>query len=146
MRHPGHQLRLLRRRRRDPDVPHGAGPLSRRTEKLGDQIQSVLAELVRRRVKDPDVAEAMFSFVFVDISPDLSHARVHVSVLGDSTDKERVLAGLGRAEAFLHRELGKELHIRRVPRPHFILDESIEEADRMTQLLRDVAHNEGREF
>lgn len=88
----------------------------------------------------------MFSFVLVDISPDLSHARVHVSVLGDDTDKERVLAGLSRAEAFLHRELGKELHLRRVPRPHFILDESIEEADRMTQLLRNVAHNEGREF
>ena len=106
----------------------------------------MLAELVQRRVKDPDVAEAMFSFVFVEISPDLSHARVHVSVLGDATDKERVLNGLARAEPFLHRELGKELHIRRVPRPHFILDESIEEADRMTNLLRTVAHDEGREF
>jgi len=106
----------------------------------------VLAELVHRRVKDPDVLEAMFSFVFVDVSPDLSHARVHVSVLGDATDKERVLNGLGRAEAFLHRELGKELHIRRVPRPHFVLDESIEKADRMTQLLREVAESEGREF
>ncbi len=97
-------------------------------------------------MKDPDVLEAMFSFVFVDVSPDLSHARVHVSVLGDSTDKVRVLSGLTRAEAFLHRELGKELHLRRVPRPHFILDESIEEADRMTQLLRGVAQSEGREF
>ena len=106
----------------------------------------MLAELVRRRVKDPDVADAMFSFVFVDISPDLSHARVHVSVLGDATDKERVLAGLTRAESFLHRELGHELHLRRVPRPHFILDETIEEADRMTNLLRNVAHQEGREF
>ena len=106
----------------------------------------MLAELVRRRVKDPDVLEAMFSFVFVDISPDLSHARVHVSVLGDATDKERVLNGLTRAEAFLHRELGQALHIRRVPRPHFILDESIEEADRMTTLLRNVAQAEGRDF
>ena len=106
----------------------------------------MLAELVRRRVKDPDVLEALFSFVFVDISPDLSHARVHVSVLGDATDKERVLNGLTRAEAFLHRELGKTLHIRRVPRPHFILDESIEEADRMTTLLRNVAQAEGRDF
>ena len=106
----------------------------------------MLAELVQRRVKDPDVAEAMCSFVSVEVSPDLSHARVHVSVLGDDTDKERVLAGLTRAEAFLHRELGRELHLRRVPRPHFILDESIEEADRMTTLLRDVARSEGRDF
>ncbi len=106
----------------------------------------MLAELVHRRVKDPDIADAMFSFVFVDISPDLSHARVHVSVLGDDATKGRVLAGLTRAESFLHRELGHELHLRRVPRPHFILDESIEEADRMTQLLRDVARAEGRDF
>ena len=106
----------------------------------------MLAELVRRRVKDRDVVDAMFSFVSVEVSPDLSHARVHVSVLGDATDKERVLAGLTRAESFLHRELGRELHIRRVPRPHFILDESIEEADRMTKMLRDVARSEGREF
>jgi ribosome-binding factor A len=106
----------------------------------------VLAELVHRRVKDSDVEAALFSFVFVEVSPDLSHARVHVSVLGDDTDKERVINGLTRAESFLHRELGQELHLRRVPRPHFVLDESIEEADRMTKLLRDVAHNEGREF
>ena len=106
----------------------------------------MLAELVRRRVKDPDVAEAMCSFVTVEVSPDLSHARVHVSVLGDDTDKARVLAGLTRAEPFLHRELGHELHLRRVPRPHFILDESIEEADRMTKLLREVARAEGRDF
>ncbi len=106
----------------------------------------MLAELVHRRVKDPDVSEALFSFVSCEVSPDLSHARLHVSVLGDATDKERVLNGLSRAEAFLHRELGKELHLRRVPRPHFILDESIEEADRMTNLLRDVAHSEGRDF
>ena len=106
----------------------------------------MLAELVHRRVKDPDVLEALFSFVSCEVSPDLSHARVHVSVLGDATDKERVLAGLTRAEAFLHRELGHELHLRRVPRPHFILDESIEEADRMTTLLRDVARSEGRDF
>ena len=106
----------------------------------------MLAELVRLRVKDPDVGDALFSFVSVEISPDLSHARVHVSVYGDNTDKERVLAGLTRAESFLHRELGKELHLHRVPRPHFILDESIEEADRMTKILRDVAHAEGRDF
>ena len=106
----------------------------------------MLAELVHRRVKDPDVSEAMFSFVSCEVSPDLSHARLHVSVLGDATDKERVLNGLSRAEAFLHRELGKELHLRRVPRPHFVLDESIEEADRMTNLMREVARTEGRDF
>lgn len=106
----------------------------------------MLAELVQRRVKDSELDGALFSFVLVDVSPDLSHARVHVSVLGDDADKKRVIAGLTRAESFLHRELGHELHLRRVPRPHFVLDETIEEADRMTNLLRDVAKSEGREF
>ena len=118
-------------------------------------MQVVLADLVQRRVKDPQLHEAMFSFVSVEVSPDLSHANVRVSVLvspdqaGDQSGAEAkasVIAALTRSEPFLHREMGKELHMRRVPRLHFILDESIEEADRMTTLMRDVARSEGRDF
>ena len=114
-------------------------------------MQVVLADLVRRRAKDPQLSAAMFSFVSVEVSPDLSHANVRVSVLvppDQAADdaKAAVIAALTRSEPFLHREMGKELHMRRVPRLHFILDESIEEADRMTTLMRDVARSEGREF
>ena len=109
-------------------------------------MQAVLADLVRRRVKNPDLTESIFSFAAVEVSPDLSHAKVRVSVLGDDATKQRVMDALVRSEPFLHREMGHELHLRRVPRLTFILDESIEEAERLTTLMRDVAHAEGREF
>ncbi len=120
--------------------------MSRRTDKVGDLVQVVLSDLVRLRSKDPDLQDAIFSFAGVEVSPDLSHANVRVSVLGDDATKGAVFAALVRAEPFLHREMARELHMRRVPRMSFILDESIEEADRMTTLMRDVAHSEGREF
>ncbi|MEX2446824.1 MAG: 30S ribosome-binding factor RbfA [Dehalococcoidia bacterium] len=151
MRHPGQQLRLVRRGRRDSDVPHGAGPLSRRTEKVGDLIQTVLADIVRLRVKDPGLTDAIFSFASVEVSPDLAHAKVRVSVLTTDEDgaeaaKASVLAALTRSEPYLQREMGKELHMRRIPRLQFVLDESMEEGSRMMALLRDVARSEGREF
>ncbi len=101
---------------------------------------------MRLRVKDHGLADTLFSFMSVDVSPDLAHARVKVSVMGDDTQKAEVIAALTRSASFLHRELGKELRMRRVPHLVFELDESIEEADRMTRLLRDVAHAEGREL
>ncbi len=106
----------------------------------------MLAEFVARRVKDPDLEEVIFSFVDVDVSADLGHARVHVSVLGNEEQKTQVLAALERAEGFLHRQLMREMHIKRVPRLHFQLDQSMEEADRLTAMMRDLARDEGREF
>lgn len=102
--------------------------------------------MVRLRVKDRGLDGAFFSFTEVDVSPDLSHARVKVSVMGDDTQKTEVIAALTRSAPFLHRELNHELRMRRVPQLTFVLDESMEEADRMTRLLRDVAQSEGREL
>ncbi|MDA0270088.1 MAG: 30S ribosome-binding factor RbfA [Chloroflexi bacterium] len=146
MRHHDLQLRRVRRGRSDHHPPHGAGALSRRTEKVGDVMQAAIADLVRLRVKDHGLTDALFTFTLVDVSPDLAHARVHVSVMGDAEQKEAVIAGLTRSTPFLHRELTRELRMRRVPHLTFLLDESMEQADLMTRRLREVAESEGREF
>jgi ribosome-binding factor A len=101
---------------------------------------------VNRRAKDPGLHDAIFSFSGVEVAPDLSHARVRVSVLGDGDQKRQVIEALRRSAPFLHRELVKQLHIKRVPNLHFDLDESMEEADRITSLMRDIARSEGRDF
>lgn len=106
----------------------------------------VLADLITRRAKDPGLEGALFSFLSIDVSPDLAQAKVRVSVMGDDDQKRDVIEALERSAPFLHREATKQLHIRRVPRLIFILDESIEEGDRMTQRLREVARSEGREL
>lgn len=115
-------------------------------EKVNDLLQSELAELLQRRVKNPVLAEAFLSITHVEVSQDLSTARVHVSVMDAADGSGEVLAALERTAPFLHRELVKRIRIKRVPRLRFILDESIAEADRMTVLMRDVARSEGREL
>jgi len=97
-------------------------------------------------VKHPDLQGVILSFTSVSVTPDLAHAEVGVSILGDEAEAEAAMDALARVEPYLHRELGKQLHIRRVPRLHFKRDETMAEADRITSLLRDVARADGREL
>jgi len=120
--------------------------MSRRMEKVADQLQEEIADLLRREVKHPALAEVMLSITHVAPSPDLHTARVHVSVMGGPEQGAEVLEALERSEPFLHRELVKRLHMRRIPRLRFYLDDSIAEADRLSALMRDVARSEGREW
>lgn len=117
--------------------------MTRRMEKIGDQLQSEIAELLHRHVKHPVLQEAMISITHVEVSPDLGTARVHVSVLGTEHPEADVLAALERSEPFLHRELVKRLRMRRVPRLRFRADHSMAEADRITAMLREVTGAEG---
>ena len=127
--------------------------MSRRTEKVGDQLQAEIADLLHRRVKHPALAEAMLSITSVSVSPDFSRADVRVSVMmaaagGESDESDadareaEVMAALERSEPYLHRELVKRLHLRRVPRLRFHADRSIAEGDRMSALLREIASSE----
>ena len=88
----------------------------------------------------------LLTFTQVDVSPDFSHARVDVSVMGDDDQKREVMAALSSSASFLQREVNRQVKLRRVPAFHFELDESMEEGDRMTQMLREVARSEGREL
>ena len=130
--------------------------MSRRTEKLADLVQSALADMIQRRLKDPALEGSLISLTRVEVAPDLATARVHVSVfglglsLGDGGEvdarlrEQGVLAALERAEPFLHRELARELYLRRMPRLRFFADHSIGEGNRLTELMHDVAEGEGR--
>ena len=119
--------------------------MSRRMEKVADLLQTEIAELLARRVKHPAIERAMVSITHVDVAPDLSNARIHVSVMADAEEQAEVLDALGRSASFLHRELTKLIRIRRVPFLRFELDHSIAEADRLTALMQEVARGEGRE-
>ena len=120
--------------------------MTRRMEQVADLLQSEIADLLRREVKHPALTETMLSITRVEVSPDLGSARVRVSVMGTPEQESAALAALERTEPFLHRELVKRLHLRRVPRLRFFADHSIAEADRITGLMRQVARDEGREL
>ena len=96
----------------------------------------VLAALAAAcRSPDPSTA--------VDVSGDLGHARVRVSVMGSEEDKAKSLEGLASAARFLRAQVAKELPLRTTPELHFELDRGIEHAQRIDQVLRNLKEGAG---
>jgi ribosome-binding factor A len=108
-------------------------PNPRRRERLAALIEEILSDLIRQ-MKDPRVS-GLVSVARVQVTQDGSLARVHVSVMGSEADQKSTLKGLEHAQGFLRSKLGAEMSIRHVPELQFILDRSIEEGDRVLQLI-----------
>src|SRR3990172_7738019 len=102
-----------------------------RTARINDLIRAELADLLRRKVKDPRVGSVSVTAVIT--APDLSHARVLVSLLEPSSSAA-ALEGLRRAAGFLRGELGRRLRLKKAPELLFELDQTVEAATRMEQL------------
>jgi ribosome-binding factor A len=110
--------------------------MNRRLQRLNGLFQEELADLTRE-LRDPRLA-SIVSITRVDVSPDLEKAVVHVSVLGTDDEKRDSIAALSHAAPFLRRELLGRVRIRKVPALNFLLDETIEEAAHVLELMRQV--------
>src|SRR5512137_1385204 len=105
--------------------------MSRRAERVGDLIREEIADLLRKEIDDPRLKTgALVSITDVEVSDDLRHAKVFVTILGHdeaggNQESKDAFAALRHAEAFLRRELGPRLRLRYVPELHFHLDETI---------------------
>lgn len=110
--------------------------MSKRTQQVGDEIQRVLSEVIQYEVKDPRVGFA--TVVGVDVSADLQHAKVRISVL-DETQRADTIEALERAKGFLRRRVAQELrHLRSVPELHLALDTSLDYSLHINEVLRQV--------
>lgn len=110
--------------------------MSRRTEKIREFIKEQVGEIIQQQVKDPRIG--FVSVTDVEVSADLRHAKIFVSVLGDEDAKTATMAGLGSALKFIRGELGRRLQMRFTPEIMFRLDTSIERGSRIASLIRDV--------
>ena len=108
----------------------------RRLQRLNEQLKRELSELIRTQVRDPRVG--LVTVTAVDITSDLSLARVYVRILGDDAEVEEGMAGLSAAAPFMRTALGQELSIRRIPELRFQHDQSMEHALRIERILADV--------
>ena len=108
----------------------------RRMHRLNDQIRDELADLLVRETRDPRLHGAIISITGVETAPDLSTARIFVSVLGDREEAEEMLRHIERAASFFRRELAARLNLRHTPELHFRLDRSIAEGARIDELLK----------
>ena len=111
-----------------------------RQDQLGEVITHELSDLIRTRVKDPRVGFA--SITDVEVSADLRHAKVCVSVMGNDQERHDTLAALTHAAGFLRHELAQRLTIRYTPEITFRLDESIAHGVHLIDLINQVSSND----
>ena len=110
--------------------------MSRRTERLAEEIREEVARIVGRELKDPRIG--FVTITWVELTDDLRTARVNVGVLGGVGDREKTLAGLQKAAGFVRRELGKRIRVRHTPELIFQYDEGLDATDRVARLLEET--------
>jgi ribosome-binding factor A len=112
----------------------------RRPEQVAETLRQVIAEGLAREVRDRRVGFVTVTGVLV--TPDLSHARVMVSVPGGEAERERALEGLQSAAGFLRSRAARALSTRTVPELHFELDLGLVHAARINELLEGLKREE----
>jgi len=114
--------------------------VSQRTERVQKLAQQILGEEIQS-LKDPRIG--FTTVTAVRVSPDLRHARVLVSVLGDEDAQAQTMRGLKSARPHLRTELGRRMRMKYLPELTFELDHGIEVAERVESLLRRIHEEEG---
>ena len=113
---------------------------TRRVARVSERIQQDVSELIQREINDPRLG--FVTVTGVEVSPDLKHARVHVSVLGSDEEERESMKVLQRASGFLRRELGDRLELRYIPDLEFQLDRSTRRGVRIGQVLNELAREQ----
>lgn len=107
---------------------------SDRLRRVDEAIRQVIGDALAGEIKDPRVG--FVTVTDVKTSPDLRHAHVYVSVLGDQRRREDSLAGLRSAHGFLQRRIAQELRLKSTPTLQFHYDQTTDNAMRIERLLR----------
>ncbi|GBF72045.1 ribosome-binding factor A [Paenibacillus sp. 598K] len=112
-----------------------------RVERVAEQIKKELSQLIQAELKDPRIG--FITVTGVEVTGDLSQARVFLSVLGSEEQKEETLKALARGKGFLRSELGKRIRFRHTPDLLFKFDSSIEYGSRIEALLDQLNQGKG---
>lgn len=106
-----------------------------RPEKVAHLMRREVADILQNRLRDPRLT-AMVSVTDVEVTADLSFARVYVSVLGEPGGQAHAVSRLQHASGYIRHELGERLGLREVPELRFLLDDSLDRGARVDELLR----------
>ncbi len=107
-----------------------------RTVRLDEQFREEISKLLMKGLKDPRIGFVTISRV--EITNDLSYAKVYISVLGSDREKAASLIGLRNSAGFIRTYLGKALKIRKIPQLSFVLDESLDHAMHIEEILAEL--------
>jgi ribosome-binding factor A len=109
-----------------------------RMRRVNEAVREVLSGRIAEGLQDPRIG--FVTVTAVETSPDLRHARVYVSVLGDERERERTLEGLTSSHGLLQAAIAGEVRMKRTPTLEFVYDESIERGMRISELLDEDEH------
>lgn len=108
-----------------------------RMQRIDHEIQRVLGTLISQQLKDPRLG--FTTVTRVEVTQDLQHAKVFVSVIGDRHVAKQTMDALAHAARFLRGELGHEIHLRHTPELQFVEDRSAERAINLSKTLREAS-------
>lgn len=116
---------------------------NRRTSRVASLIKREVSDLLLHGIKDDRVGAGMVSITDVNVSGDLQHAKIFVSIYGTDEARAETMAGLTSATSYVRRELGSRVRLRRTPEVQFVEDRSLERGDRTLDLLNRIARSAG---
>jgi len=105
----------------------------KRSEKVQELLLQEISALIQRGLKDPRIGFA--TVTEVDLSNNLKHAKVYISVLGTEREQKDTIEGLTNASGFIRGSLGKDLNLRYIPVLEFILDETADHVSKINKII-----------
>ena len=113
---------------------------NRRVSRVAELIKREVSQMLLNGIKDDRVGTGMVSVTDVDVSGDLQHAKIYVSIYGTDEAKVETMAGLKSATGYVRSELGARVRLRRTPEVLFLEDRSIERGNKVLALLDQLNH------
>ena len=111
---------------------------SRRVARVSALIKREVSQMLLSEIKDDRVGAGMVSITDVEVSGDLQHAKIFVSIYGTEEAKNETMEGLKSSVGYVRKELGSRMRLRRTPTIVFLEDRSLERGDRMLNLLNQI--------
>ncbi len=110
--------------------------MSQRTDRIDELLRQEIGAILAREISDPRIGFA--TVTEIETTPDLRHARVWISVIGQKGEREQTITALDHAMGYVRRELGSRLRLKRIPELHVRLDDSIERGTRVLHLISEL--------
>lgn len=118
---------------------------AKRTDRLNSLLREVIADVIRKEVKNPHLPE-LVTITSVEITKDLRHAKVYVSVIGTEEQKQAAIEALTSASGFIGARATKQVVMRHFPELRFLLDDSVDKQMRIDAVINEIQHErEARE-
>jgi len=112
----------------------------KRSDRIGEAIREVISSILLREINDPRIQ--FVSVMRVEVSSDLQHAKIFVSIIGSDDKKQEAFEGLKSARGFIQRKLGKRIRLRCTPEISFKMDTSVDDGMHIYELLQEIKNED----